>query len=111
MKHTQGKVQVSSSTMLVNEDRMLIANTFSMQGLGDIQPDILESQANANRIAAIWNAANGMPTEEAVKYIEHGREMVHHLSQALMIIKHANKTEYTGVEIGLIEILAKLEGK
>lgn len=32
-----------------------------------------------NRIAAIWNASKSMPTDQAVKYLEHGATMLEEL--------------------------------
>ena len=40
------------------------------------EPDVVTTDYNARRIEAFWNAADGMTTEEAVRYIKHGREMV-----------------------------------
>ena len=52
MKHTQGK----------------ITNQGQLHGREDHY-----------RVVALWNGADGMPTEEAVRYLEHGRDMVESL--------------------------------
>jgi hypothetical protein len=70
-KHTQGKVHIRSTfaqhpVLYIDGPEESIAKTTPLvYGNGT-------REANAERIAALWNAADGMPTEEAVKYIEHG---------------------------------------
>ena len=64
MSYTKGKLQLSSSTMLISEDGKVIANTFSMVGMRDLAPDILTSEANARRFALCWNACEGMTNDE-----------------------------------------------
>jgi hypothetical protein len=74
MKHSEGKVSISSSALVVSEDLKIIANCLSiMEGLSILDMEIIE--ANAERIASLWNAAEGMSNEEALKYIKHGKEM------------------------------------
>jgi hypothetical protein len=34
-----------------------------------------ERSDNSKRIIALWNAADGMTNEDAVRYLEHGKEM------------------------------------
>jgi hypothetical protein len=64
-----------------------------------------EARANADRIASLWNAADDMTTDDAVRYLEHGREMVELLGRA---IKTTN-AKYLREDIE--NLLAKLEGK
>ena len=70
MKHTQGKLEA-----------LQIDGNIAIWIEGDAVR-ILEgewSQEKAKivlRITALWNAAHGMTTEEAVKFLENGREMV-----------------------------------
>jgi len=60
-KHTKGEVGL-----------------FKFSGLFDseIITRVDERTANKKRGAALWNAADGMTTEEAVRYLTHGPEMV-----------------------------------
>ena len=71
--HTQGKVEPVHGAVMIR----------SLNPSSDV--DILvkcgeemhspETFANRDRIAALWNAADGMTTEEAVRLLENGREM------------------------------------
>jgi hypothetical protein len=62
-------------------------------------------KANAEHIEALWNAADGMTTEEAVKYLEHGRQMV----QMLVDYKESSNSVYITDKVN--NLLAKLEAK
>ena len=66
--HTKGKVRAEGMNILLEKEGYTLTNCSSM--------DNEERKANTQRIASLWNAADGMTTEEAVKYITHGREMV-----------------------------------
>jgi hypothetical protein len=70
MKHTQGKVQQNGQNG-IHMGPTCIALTYGNDP---------NRKDNAEHIAALWNAADGMTTEEAVKYIEHGREMERFIS-------------------------------
>ena len=64
------------------------------------------------RIEALIEAANGMTTEEAVKYIEHGREMVNIIRIAQSVCLYGSSCEECKVSpCKKRDILAKLEGK
>jgi hypothetical protein len=78
-------------------------------------------EGNMNRIYALWNAANGMTTEEAVRYIEHGREMVQLMEAIAGFMNAGNIISDTpdrdkshtvnSTCRALHNLLAKLEGK
>lgn len=62
MSHTQGKVTAGGDrgTMLQAEPRGMLAYVSVAQAMG---LTLDEAQANARRVAACWNAFDGMPTE------------------------------------------------
>lgn len=69
-------------------------------------------KANADRLAALWNAANDMTNKQAVAYLEHGAEMVEELRRSLL---NCPNTVHPGVcpkKCGCktVNLLAKLEG-
>jgi hypothetical protein len=64
-----------------------------------------EANANAEKAEALWNAADGMTTEEAVRYLEYGREMVEIANEWLA---HGPNGSFRS---RLRNILTKLEGK
>jgi hypothetical protein len=65
-------------------------------------------EANQHRIVALWNAADGMTTEEAVRYLEHGPEMVE-------IIRRLHDKQTGAVDhnimLDAIKILTTMEDK
>jgi hypothetical protein len=77
--HTKGKVYVGAQNdCLYIIDRQPALNNDYPNHDANVSPIAKiydNNQELADRIASLWNAADGMPTEEAVKYIEHGREM------------------------------------
>jgi hypothetical protein len=81
MKHTQGEVDgrknVSSIDIWEIPGPNCIARIFDL-------PDSTIRDGNATRFVTLWNAANGMTTEEAVRYLKHGREMESFIRNAYM---------------------------
>jgi hypothetical protein len=107
MKHTEGKVKIDVDR--IHNGHVDIAVMARYRNFKPINTD--EVSANAERIAALWNAADGMTNEEAVealteykslydnfgdlihtaiavppkdavKFVKHGREMVEVLKLA-----------------------------
>ena len=78
MKHTQGEMKaggVKGNTIKIGKQVIAKIGPTLNYGANAGKP-IEESKHNAERIEALWNAANDMTTEEAMKYITHGREMI-----------------------------------
>jgi hypothetical protein len=80
------------------------------------------SKYDADRIASLWNAADGMTTEEAVRYLEHGPEMVEAVRANITLCRTKfdhDSCEDNGGEYDCKlkphckrhDLLAKLEGK
>lgn len=90
MKHTQEKIEIDNGyklAWLLTNDRW---------------------EENRERISALWNAADGMTTEEAVRYLEHGREI-----EAMLWDIYDDLEVTSAVELGeLIRKIrkAKMEG-
>lgn len=72
-----------------------------------------EAEANAERVFDFWNATDGMTTEEAVRYLEHGREMVEALATCYSSMLNENPTflNRRWLRNVIKTLLAKLEGK
>ena len=70
-----------------------------------------DAKANANHIEALWNAADGMTTEQAVAYLEHGAEMERFLTIALVVCNTKELQQYLpgNFEDMTKELLTKLE--
>ena len=120
MKHTQGKMKqgghADASMSYISIDSKVVLMFSNSLHLGDERlgsDEVTEILANVERVIALWNAANGMPTEEAVKYIEHGREMVKILKAAKAITDEKDRTgtlcKLTTVLVDTDSILTKLE--
>jgi hypothetical protein len=60
MKHSEGKVTVDD--LLIKSGYNVIADC----GTEEVSD---KTYANAERLAALWNAAEGIPTEMAVRYL------------------------------------------
>ena len=69
--------------------------------------DIAEREANKDRFIALFNAAK-MPTEDAVKYLEHGAEMVDTIVNWICkpCLKCKNNDDF---KCKVMRLLAKLE--
>ena len=163
MKHTQGELNRDERGCLLYKGGhpaagggTYLVSTFSgVPGSQTSDEAREQAEANAERIAALWNAANGMPTEEAVtalkvhaelkkmggrtiangviendvplkeavKYIEHGPEMVEALKgiQESFDLMKRNLPEgvckssvyglFLGEDTRVNKILTKLEAK
>jgi hypothetical protein len=125
MKHTEGKIIQGYSTIL--ERRELISEHGSTIFYGPHMDAGEECKANFDRSEALWNAAKGMTTEEAVarlnyqpsseviRYIEHGREMVedlkNHCEECRVHIKEAKAELNNCPSCPTNDILIKLEAK
>jgi hypothetical protein len=64
-----------------------------------------------NRIASLWNAADGMSTDEVVRYIEHGREMVELLARVSVHVWDIKPQFAKIIHDDLESLLTKLGGK
>lgn len=96
MKHTQGEVQ-STGTELIkwgNGERY----TISIAEFGKAD--------DCKRAEALWNAAKDMTTEEAVRYLKHGREMEAIFKMLAGSAKFARNTPRFADRV--LEILTKL---
>ncbi len=75
MEHTKGEVKIKETTEASEKITYIGTSPENSLGCFDIIAKIYPSaiggtqEANANRIAALWNAANGMSTEEAVSLL------------------------------------------
>lgn len=69
--HTKGEIEVHAE-----EDGLhFLMQKDPPEGFTGIAIACYLTKEDAEHIAALWNAANGMTTKQVVKYIEHGREM------------------------------------
>jgi hypothetical protein len=101
MNHTEGKVELEKKgydLIIRKEAGGRVAYVFSTD--------------DAERITALWNAADGMSNEEAVRYLTHAKEMVEWLRNAETLIGAIEKE--TGTRYGtrdiIVGILKRLEG-
>jgi hypothetical protein len=70
MGHTKGKVEVTPYGGVVNYPNYVLRKN---DGGYDCEPHTMAS--NAKRITTLWNAADGMSNEDAVKALEHYEDM------------------------------------
>lgn len=68
MKHTEGKLVISSSTLICTEDARLVANCMPISAVPELSIDMIEAVANAHRLVATWNACEGIETEDLEGY-------------------------------------------
>ena len=84
--------------------------------------DIAEREANIKRTISLLNAANGMTTEEAVRYLEYGREMEQAITSMRNMMEEQIDNKVRGGRGQFVKtfqtaldtfnnLLAKLEGK
>lgn len=111
MKHTQGLADKVGTSIVRFGD----AFKFSV----DIAT--CEKEEDAKRMYSLWNASNGMTTEQAVRYLEHGAEMEQELKEARGIIREC-AISLEGESVSYAErvseyadainnLIAKMEGK
>jgi hypothetical protein len=104
MEHTQGKVKHGTGLAATGGTASVHAPfgkgwpyTQIMQGYETIailpaqdknrtpgcnaEPDMVTTDKNARRFETLWNAADGMSNEDAVKYLEHGAEMLEYVKR------------------------------
>jgi hypothetical protein len=102
MKHAQGRIAMHTGTdgaVLYNADGTI----------ADIPIDLIEWEGNAIHMKAIWNAAEGMTTEQAVRYLEHGAEMVKTMETLMNTLQLASNGEWDNTVVK--DLIAKMEGK
>jgi hypothetical protein len=113
MKHTQGKIQtgyyggIKDGVVAVVRDEQTKRKLFSI--FLDTFTGLDEAHANAERLELVWNAADGMTTEQAVRYIEHGAEMERLLTFAFHAMRSAGIERIVVKEME--KLIAKMEGK
>lgn len=95
MKHTQGKVKKDGDLNVV-----LVKEGYSLTGCSAMPHE--ERKANADRAHDIWNAANGMTDEEAVRYLEHGAEMENQIGVLLDNLTYVRDAYAVAVNKGRI---------
>jgi hypothetical protein len=105
MKHTEGIVYLD-----IDETYVMMAVDFKQAVIADCEKSKIipreEQIANAKRIHVLWNAADGMSNEEAVKALENYEEMKEILQD---IRDDGDSSLYHSLIVG--ELLAKLEDK
>jgi hypothetical protein len=99
MKHTREPVKQNGNGVHFKTGHCL-ATTYSNFNRG------IKGIANAERITALWNAADGKSNEDAVKALENHEEIVNTLKT---FAQYYGPTTYTRDTAA--ELLAKLEGK
>jgi hypothetical protein len=133
MEHTQGKVTMptgwhgeTSVAGIDHEGAKDLYNGFSHARHEDEEKDFYiricadgksqtdageQAQIDVARVATLWNAADGMTTEQAVKYLEHGAEMGTLLKRLCngCPVKFDNRPDVCSCMVG--SLLKKLEGK
>jgi hypothetical protein len=105
MKHTEGKIKRKDTTF-INKNGHIMFSGWSSQTMSCEEHD-----ANMDRGEALWNAADGMTTEEAVRYLEHGPKMEAWLRKLDAIFHH--ETDHVDALMAgeIRDLLAKLEAK
>jgi hypothetical protein len=69
-KHTEGRLVVSSTFLVCNEEAKIVAQCQPMLEVPELAPSVLEAEANARRLVACWNACEGISTEDLEKPME-----------------------------------------
>ena len=111
MKHTQEEFKCVDCNKTVRKGTILPALAYI-----ELCPQCYTKRQMGikERDKLIMEAANGMPTEEAVKYITHGREMADALRYAIPILSPYNHTTTRTPDKAchlIREALNKLEAK
>ena len=115
MKEIQGRMEMAGMTLYVlrdNGDNKFSLNLQPGCNCAKCSPGALHGTAFVDigqHITKIWNAANGMPTEEAVKYITHGREMESVLKETLQIL--FRDTACPDAHSKIWQLITKLEAR
>jgi len=64
-QHTQGRINAVGSELMLEKGRYRMASRITACGAGgNMQQDVDAAKANARRLAACWNAFDGVPTEK-----------------------------------------------
>jgi hypothetical protein len=85
MKHTSGEIAVHRKT---SHSNILVGELNGMPfEVASTQRGTRYDDPNAERITALWNAANGMTTEQAVKYLKYGEDAKELLADLLPLLK------------------------
>jgi hypothetical protein len=106
MEHTKGKVTTDVLSHRVQIFGEVNSNPYCV---AEVQRGTRYDIPNADRIASLWNAANGMTTEEAVRYLEHGREMVKLLNETKG--EFLSDGTHSNLFYEIVELIDELEGK
>jgi hypothetical protein len=109
-----GLLRVNHQVFYLKEDDMEHTD-MKMKEDGSQVTHFADGPYNAIRIASLWNAADGMTTEEAVRYLEHGPEM-RSVSEGIEQMMHSCAEYSCSHKLCQLirdnkNLLAKLEGK
>lgn len=104
MKHTEGKLEIKPGIGLSRVLFFRDSKGVNIGGVVDIDYNDELKDANAQRIVALWNAAPE-DTKEAVRYLEHGAEVV----KVLKLLRKDNPRGTIGRR-WIDTLFAKLEG-
>ena len=111
MKHTESETMEDSLQMENTLVPRLAFKEEDHSNKGHILAEFYgpDRLANKERTKLIWNASNGMTTEEAVRYLEHGKEMESVLRDTLQIL--FRDTACPDAHGKIWQLLATMEGK
>jgi hypothetical protein len=109
MKHTEGKVKIDTT---YDKDNGVFTTEIASKEAPSYTPFWIhgitkgESIANAERIAALWNASEGMSNEDAVKALENYEEV-----KILLNLLSISDMIHPSLKLDVHRVLVKLEGE